>query len=114
MSVCAPFAFIVTVGRPAGSRSYAFVVRRGAEILCRPSGVVSTWGTSSASIPERDPRFIRWLKRIDVGDELYSGSADLSTFGCPEARALVGAEIDLEGAQPGASRALIDVVRMAP
>ncbi|MGE5412844.1 MAG: S1C family serine protease [Syntrophomonadaceae bacterium] len=108
------YAFVVTVGRPAGSRSYSFAVRRNGQELCRPSGVVATWGASSAYIPERDPRFIRWLKRIDVGDELYSGSAELSTFGCPEARSLVGAEIELDGAQPAASRALIEVVRMMP
>jgi serine protease Do len=107
-------AFVVTVGRPAGSRSYAFSVRRGGQVLCRPTGVVDMWGTSSASIRERDPRYIRWLKRIGVGADLYSGSAELSTAGCPDPRTLMGAEIDLEGAQPGASRTLIDAFRTVP
>jgi hypothetical protein len=106
------FAFVVTVGRPAGARSYTFTVRRGGQVLCRPSGVVDTWGTSSATIPERDARFLRWLKRIGIGADLYSGSAELATAGCPDPRTLIGGEIDLEGGQPGASRTLIDTFRM--
>ena len=106
------FAFVVMVGRPAGSRSYTFALRRGGQVLCRPSGVVDTWGTSSATIPERDPRYLRWLKRIGVGADLYSGSAELATAGCPDPRTLVGVEIDLEGGQPGASRSLVDTFRM--
>ena len=108
------FAFVVAVGRPAGSRTYRFAIRRGGKDLCRPSGIVDTWGPSSAYIPERDPRFLRWLKRIDVGGDIFSGSAELSTAGCPDPRSLVGAEIELDDAQPGASRTLIDVFRMAP
>lgn len=108
------FAFIVTLGQPAGSRPYRFVIRRNGEVLCRPSGLVDTWGKSSASRPGamQDPRMVRWLSRIDLGGELYSGRADVSLDGCPAALTLVGAELDLEDADPGAAKTVIDVVRI--
>jgi hypothetical protein len=49
-----------------------------------------------------------------VGADLYSGTAELATAGCPDPRTLIGAEIELESAQPGASRSLIDTFRMQP
>ena len=108
------FAFVVTLGQPAGSRPYRFAIRRGGEILCRPSGLVDTWGKSSASRASamQDPRMLRWLSRIDLGGDLYSGRADLSLDGCPPAPSLVGAELDLEDADPGAAKTVIDVVRI--
>ena len=53
---------------------------------------------------------LRWLSRIDLGTDVSSGSAVLSLDGCPDGRSLVGAELLLEGADPGSGKAVIDVV----
>jgi serine protease Do len=107
------FAFVVVLGQPAGTRPYRFRIRRDGRVLCSPTGLVDTWGPSSQRLmlPD-DPRLTRWLAKIDLGAELYSGSAQLSTGGCPETSSLVGAELELDGADPGAARTLIDRVRM--
>jgi hypothetical protein len=106
------YAFIFTMGQPAGARPYRFRIRRGGQVLCQPTGVVNTWGRSSARLGPGDPRLTRWLAKIDIGGELYSGSAELATDGCPGAPMLVGAELELEGADAGAGRVVIDRVRM--
>jgi len=108
------FAFVFTMGQPAGARSYRFRIRRAGRTLCEATGVVEVWGRSSARLSPGDPRLTRWLAKIDAGGELYSGSTELAADGCPAGASLVGAELELDGADPGAARVAIDRVRMAP
>jgi serine protease Do len=105
------YAVVVTRGQPAGTVPYRFAVRRAGRILCGATGLVNLWGPVTSRETAADPRFLRWLSRIDLGTEVSSGSAELSLDGCPEARSLVGAELLLEGAETGSGRAVIDVVR---
>jgi serine protease Do len=105
-------AYVITRGKPAGSVPYRFAVRRGDQTLCTTTGLVNMWGPVTSREPARDPRFVRWLSRIDLGTEISSGSAELALDGCPDGRSLVGAELLLEGADDGAGRVVIDVVRV--
>ena len=104
------FAVIVTRGRPAGTVPYRFAVRREGQLVCTATGIVNQWGPVTSREPATDPRFLRWLSRIDLGTDVSSGSAALSLNGCPDGRSLVGAELLLEDADPASGRAVIDVV----
>jgi serine protease Do len=106
------FAIVVTLGQPAGTRPYSFEVVREGRVLCRPTGLVQTWGPVSGRGGARDPRLMRWLAKIDLGADVYSGSAELTLDGCPAGATLVGADLVLAGADPGAGRTVIDAVRM--
>jgi serine protease Do len=108
------YAIVVTLGRPAGSRPYRFEVARGGRVLCQPNGLVENWGLVSGrgGGGARDPRLLRWLSKIDLGTDVYSGSALLTTDGCPEVSSLIGAELALSGADPAAGRTVIDAVRV--
>ncbi len=104
------FAVIVIRGKPAGTVPYRFAVRRAGQDVCTTTGIVNQWGPVRSRETAMDPRFLRWLSRIDLGTDVSSGSAVLSLDGCPDGRSLVGAELLLEGADPASGKAVIDVV----
>ncbi|HEY7862321.1 MAG TPA: trypsin-like peptidase domain-containing protein [Thermoanaerobaculia bacterium] len=102
------FAILVARGRPSGARVFRFLLSRGGQTLCTPSGLVETWDFYSRERGESsgDPRLFRWLERNGLSRDLYVGSAQLAWEGCPDPRESDGAELTLPEAPGGIRVAL--------
>jgi serine protease Do len=109
-----PGALVALVGRKADSNPVSrellsFTLSRDGSQLCTPDGVVENWHQVPELEPEVGSRFLMWLERNSLVQEMYSAVVPLRMIGCPAPERIIGSQLTLEG---GVSHA--NTVTVAP
>jgi serine protease Do len=96
---------------PPGLASFAFSLARRGQTLCLPMGEVQSWGrVEDAGAQVRDTRYFIWLERNGLTREAYAGVVPLRMDGCPDPSSVLGATLTLDGGDPTANRAVVQLL----
>jgi serine protease Do len=109
----AVFAIVVVRGRPAGAVPFTFDLVQGGRTVCNPTAIVETWDLYKRQTAQttQDSRYLRWLQKNGLGNDILVGTAPLHLEGCPDPASLLGSELVLPGADSGVGRAVIGMFR---
>ena len=90
--------------------SYYFELHRNDQAFCAGADNVEGWREVSDSFLElMDEPTRLWLEEKGLLPSLYAGIGKLNLGDCPRGRRLLGAELVLDGADPRAERAIVEV-----
>jgi len=109
----AVFAIVVARGRPAGALPFTFDLIRDGKTVCRPTAIVEGWDFYQKVAPQttQDSRYLRWLKKQGLTDDVFVGTAPLRMESCPSVPSVLGGELVLPGTDPVVGRAVIGMYR---
>jgi serine protease Do len=109
----AVFAIIVVRGRPAGAIPFTFDLVQDGRTVCNPTAIVETWDfyKKQSAQTTQDSRYLRWLQKNGLGNDILVGTAPLHMEGCPDPASVLGSELVLPGADFGIGRAVIGMYR---
>jgi serine protease Do len=109
----AVFAIVVVRGRPAGAVPFTFDLVQDGRTVCNPTAIVETWDFYKRQTAQttQDSRYLRWLQKNGLGNDILVGTAPLHMEGCPDPASLLGSELVLPGADSGVGRAVIGMFR---
>jgi S1-C subfamily serine protease len=102
-------AVVVRMSKTRPNDSHVgFSLSRSGTVVCSPSGIASRWQRVTPGIDEnRDPRYLMWLERHGLAQEIYVSPVRLGMTGCPDPASVIGATLTLRHGAAYADQVII-------